>query len=274
MGNKRENELDQLDRDLIEQLDVEEMHVLIREAQSEALHRDAMEKTKEKPVRRFPKWLFWFIAVVFLFSTFSFVFQIYSIPAIEFLAASTRLSSDEDVQLYKKSVVTIAAGDSKGTGFSITSDGKILTNYHVIEGNQTLIVDFPDNGIYTAKVVDTYEEIDLALLQVEGENLPFLELSDNPSYMEHDPIIFIGNPLRFHGIVNEGSLIDSVRLSDWDTEVIMMKAPVYRGNSGSPVLDESGHVIGVVFATMKHKEYGKVGLFVPIGTFLGAFKNN
>ena len=57
-------------------------------------------------------------------------------------------------------------------------------------------------------------------------------------------------------------------LSDWDVPVVMMKAPVYRGNSGSPVLNKDGKVIGVIFATLDHDEHGRVGLFVPIDEYL------
>ncbi|VEF49109.1 Trypsin-like protein serine protease [Bacillus freudenreichii] len=262
-----ERERNQVDSDLIEQIDEEEMHELVRQAQDAALFDAELKKADEKPARRFPRWLFWLISGVFLFSTFSFVFQIYSIPAIEFLAASARLSADEKIKEYKASVVTIAAGDSKGTGFSISSDGKILTNYHVVEGNEQVMVDFPDDGIFMGDVVATYEEIDLALLDVNGNDLPYLELAEHPDYIENDSVIFIGNPLRFHGIANEGSIIHPIRLSGWEEDTVMMKAPVYRGNSGSPVINEGGQVIGVVFATMKHENYGKVGLFVPIESF-------
>lgn len=256
-----------VDGDLFETIDDEEMHALVREAQEDAHTKAGHEKSDEKSVRRFPRWMFWLISAVFLFSTFSFIFQTYSIPAIEFLAASARLSADDNIQAYKKSVVTIAAGDGKGTGFSISSDGKIITNYHVIEGNGQVTVDFPEDGTFIADIVAAYEEIDLALLKVDGEDLPFLELAEQPAYIKDDLITFIGNPLRFHGIVNEGTIIDSVQLRGWDEEVMMMKAPVYRGNSGSPVIDENGEVIGVVFATVKDEVYGKAGLFVPIALY-------
>ncbi len=263
-----EKEQKDVDGDLIERIDEEEMQELVRQAQEDALFKASLEKQSEKTSRRFPRWLFWLISSVFLFSTFSFVFQIYSIPAIEFLAASARLSTDKKVTEYKKSVVTIAAGDSKGTGFSISSDGEILTNYHVIKGHEHVTVDFPEAGVFQAQVTETYEAIDLALLTVDGEYLPYLELEEHPDFPVDEQIKFIGNPLYFHGIVNEGVIIDSIRLRDWDYDVVMMKAPVYHGNSGSPVIDENGQVIGVVFATMKYEGYGKVGLFVPIGLFL------
>ncbi len=267
MEEKKRNKTDS---DLIEQIGEEEMSELVLKAQEEAMLKGSFENQHEKKTksRRFPKWLFWLISSVFLFSTFAFVFQIYSIPAIDFLAASSRLSANEDIQLYQKSVVTIAAGESKGTGFSISEDGKILTNYHVIKGNDKVTVVFPDAGIFTAEVIETYEDIDLALLDIDGEKLPYLELAEHAGFNEHEKIFFIGNPLRFHGIANEGLIIDTIRLSDWDDDVVMIEAPVYRGNSGSPVINESGQVIGVIFATLKHKEYGKVGLFVPVGLFL------
>src|SRR5699024_6666759 len=60
------------------------------------------------------------------------------------------------------------------------------------------------------------------------------------------------------------TMIGYTKLTNWKKETIMMKAPVYRGNSGSPVINYAGQVIGVVFATLEHTEHGKVGLFVPI----------
>lgn len=256
---------DRADSDLFESINDEEMQELVRLAQEESMQKEAFEE--ESPVRRFPKWMFWIISVVFLFSTFSFVIQSYSIPTFEFLSASARLSADPEIQIVKKAVVTVAAGDSKGTGFSIASDGRILTNAHVVEGHEQVTVDFPDNGIFLADVEAVYEQSDLALLKVKGDGLPYLELADDPEFIEGDPVIFIGNPLRFHGIANKGAILGPTQLSGWDDEVIMMNAPVYRGNSGSPVIDHDGQVIGVVFAVMEHEVYGKVGLFVPIGLF-------
>ncbi|MCR2820601.1 S1 family peptidase [Lederbergia panacisoli] len=268
MEGPNENKYDHVDSDLTEDIDPEEMYVLVKEAQAEALAKAANDRDNPLPKRDRPKWIFWLIAVIFLFSSFSFFFEIYSIPAIEFLKTSARLSADKNIQLYKKSVVTIATEDSKGTGFSISSDGKILTNYHVIEGNKRVTVAFPEAGLFVADVIDTYPEVDLALLEINRDNIPFLNMEDEPIITKDERIYFIGNPLRFHGIVNEGTIIDYTQLTDWEDDVVMIKAPVYRGNSGSPVLNEDGQVIGVIFATMKHKEYGKVGLFIPIQVFL------
>ena len=248
-------------------IDDEELQELVLEAQREALSKEGREKMDNKPKRPFPKWLFWLISIVMVVNTFIIVFEIYSIPAIDFLKTSAQLSTQEDISTYKKSVVVILTADSKGTGFSISSEGKILTNYHVVEGNDTVSVSFPEDGRFSANVVETYPTIDLAVLEVDGNNLPFLPLADQPAFVENEPIYFIGNPLRFTGIANEGTIIGEVLLKDWDEPVMMIKAPVYRGNSGSPVLKHDGQVIGVVFATLEHETHGKVGLFIPIDTY-------
>src|SRR5699024_1099250 len=95
-------------------------------------------------------------------------------------------------------------------------------------------------------------------------DVPYLTLAKQTSFTQHESVYFIGNPLNFHGIANKGTVLDYTRLQSWSKDVIMMKAPVYRGSSGSPVINDRGEVIGVVFATTENNEYGKVGLFIPI----------
>lgn len=258
MNSTKQNWEEEVDEEFLE---------FVLEAQREALLKEAQEKTSRKTKRPFPKWIFWIMATVLFINTFAVILQIYSIPAIEFLKASAKLSAQEDISRYKESVVIVLTDDGKGTGFSISSDGTILTNYHVIEGNDTVTVGFPEDGRFKASVVHTYPSVDLAVLKIDGENLPYLELSKQATVVEGDSISFIGNPLSFTGIANEGKIIDYHQLSDWDVPIVMMKAPVYRGNSGSPVLNKDGQVIGVVFATMDHDEYGRVGLFVPIDEY-------
>lgn len=256
-----------------QELTEEEWDELVLEAQREALLKAALDQSNPKSSkikRPFPKWIFWVMAIVMMLSTLSLTFETYSLPAIEFLKTSAKLSTNKDIATYKKSVVVITTEASKGTGFSITSEGTILTNHHVIEGNDKVTVTFPDASRFTATVVDTYPEIDLAILQVAGENLPFLTLADQTTFIENEPIYFIGNPLNFNGIANEGVVIDTILLEDWTQPVTLIKAPVYRGNSGSPVINEAGEVIGVIFATLPHDDYGKVGLFIPIDAYYEA----
>lgn len=256
-----------IDKDLYEEIDDEEMYRLVQEGRRQVLEREKEKKLNPKSKRPFPRWAFWLIALAMMFNVIALLPQTFSIPAIEFLMASAKLSTQDDIKTYKKAVVVIETEDSRGTGFSISSKGEIITNYHVIEGEKTVTVAFPDNGLYKADVVNTYPEVDLAILEVHGEDLPFLELASKTSFDSAEKVKFVGNPLKFQGIANEGKIIDYIRLSSWDEDVIMLNAPVYRGNSGSPVINKQGKVIGVIFATLDHDEHGKVGLFYPIDYF-------
>lgn len=264
MDTDDRKEYDIIDEDLFEEIDDEEMYELVQEAKKEAFERARQRKENLHTKRPFPRWAFWLIAIAMAFNVFALLPQTFSIPAIDFLITSAKLSTQEDIKLYKKSVVVIEASDSRGTGFSISSDGTILTNHHVIEGEENVAVAFPDEGLFTANVVATYPSIDLAVLKVDGEDLPYLELASEATFDQGEHINFIGNPLRFHGIANEGTIIDYIQLSSWDEEVVMIQAPVYRGNSGSPIINNNGQVIGVVFATLNQDDHGKVGLFIPI----------
>lgn len=252
-----------------EALTEEEFLELVLDEQEKALAKERERRLNpipNKPRRQKPVVLIvvWLMALTLVFNTFAVIFNVYSIPAIEFLKVSAKLSNQEDVQLYKKAVVTINTDSGKGTGFAVSEDGYIITNEHVIDNALTITVVFPDNFLYQAQVVEAYKEYDLALLKIEGRDLPHLTLAENSTFTKNEHVYFIGNPLAFSGIANEGKLIGYTNATDIKTDIIMMNAPVYRGNSGSPVINEAGNVIGVVFATGSREPYGKVGLFIPI----------
>lgn len=256
-----------------EELDDEELQELVLAAQEEALLKEKLQRDSPhiKPKKRMRRFILAIISAILFVNTFAILFQIYSIPAIDFLITSSRLSKEPMIKQAKEAVVVLFTEDSKGTGFSITEDGYIITNYHVVEGHDTISVAFQTEGRFTGTVVDVAPSIDLAIVKVDATALPHLSLSSSPSYESNGPIQFIGNPLSFTWIANEGTIVDDIVLSDWDQPVQMIAAPVYKGNSGSPVFDEYGQVIGVIFATLEHKEHRKVGLFVPVDAFFHAF---
>lgn len=251
-----------------EPISEEELIELVLEEQKKALEKERQERLmgvkQTKKMGRSTRLVAWIMAGMLMFSTFAVIFEIYSIPAIEFLKTSASLSGQEDIKAYKKAVVEVKTNSGKGTGFTISSDGYIITNEHVIEDALTVTITFPNDGMFKGEVVKSFPDIDLAILKVQGEDLPYLELADSYEPSKNEAIYFIGNPLYFSGIANEGEIIDYTLLSDWEEQVIMLDAPVYRGNSGSPVINEEGKVIGIIFATINDDQYGRVGLFVPI----------
>lgn len=251
-----------------EHLTEEEFLELVLAEQQKALAEERDRRlngtTSSKKPRFTIRFIMYIMAFVLFFNTFAIIFQIYSFPAIEFIQVSTKLSKQDHIKEFKKAVVVVSTGESKGTGFAISSDGYIVTNEHVIDDALSLTVIFPEDGIYEAKVVSSDPSVDLAVLKIQAKDVPHLKLSNSLTLQEKEHVYFIGNPLYFTGIANEGTLLDYTVPSDWEKPVRMMQAPVYKGNSGSPVISEEGEVVGIVFATMKDETNGKVGLFVPI----------
>lgn len=270
MDKDSKHNRDVIDEDLYEEIDDEELIELVESERKKALIRAHEKNMQNKPKRPFPKWAFWLIAVMMLLNVFAFFPKVAPIPAIDFLITSSKLSLQDDIRTYKKAVVVIEAGDSRGTGFSINEGGTIITNQHVVEGEKSVTVAFPDDGLHNAKVVATYPAVDLAILEAEGEDFPALELAKSSSFNKGDAIYFIGNPLRFQGIANKGTIIGKTSLRDWEKPVVMIDAPVYHGNSGSPVINQDGKVIGVVFATLDTEVHGQVGLYIPIDYYYSA----
>ncbi|WP_079480772.1 S1C family serine protease [Halobacillus salinus] len=264
MSDRKDYEQDIIDKDLYEEIDEEELYELVQEEKRKALERARIEKEQQRTKRPFPRWIFWLIAAMMVGNVIAVLPNTFSIPAIDFLVTSAKLSTNDEVSSYKKSVVVVEAGRSKGTGFSISSEGTIITNHHVIEGEKRIAVGFPDDGLYKAEVVEEYPEIDLAVLETDGEDLPHLPLAEQTNAEPGQHIFFIGNPLRFTGIANQGNVIGYRQLTGWEGPVLMLDAPIYKGNSGSPVINEQGEVIGVVYATLNDETEGRVGLAVPI----------
>lgn len=252
------------EKDLYEDISEEEMFEILQEKKRELIHKKNEEKSK--PKRPFPKWAFWLIALFMIVNIISITPGFFSIPAIEFVKTSAKLLLNDDVRTYKESVVLIDTGSGRGTGFSISEDGYIITNEHVVDEAEHLYVFYPEaGGPHQAEIVWMYDQFDLALLKVDGVQVSYLDLAESATFTPNEHVYFIGNPLSFSGIANEGEIIGWTDAS-LETRVIMLDAPIYRGNSGSPVINKNGEVIAVIYAT-RHDEHGRVGLAIPIEVF-------
>ena len=187
------------------------------------------------------------------------------------LVAASCLRAEDDVQkLVKKarqSVVQISFSgrDGKqqglGTGFIISADGLIATNLHVIGEARPITVELPDKRKLPVKVVQASDRaLDLALLKVDAKDLPALSLADSDKVEDAQPIVVLGNPLGLkHSVVT--GVISGQREMD-GRQMLQIAMPIERGNSGGPVLDAKGNVLGVV--TMKSLVTNNLGFAVGI----------
>lgn len=151
--------------------------------------------------------------------------------------------------------------DGLGTGFVVSDDGLIATNLHVIGEARRLMVE-TDNGDIeeVIEVHATDSHLDLALLRIRRKDLPPLPLGDSAAIRQGDPIVAMGNPegLSFsivEGVVSAMRDIDSVPM-------IQVAIPIEQGNSGGPVLDRSGNVLGLV--TLKSLKTDNLGFAMPV----------
>jgi len=152
----------------------------------------------------------------------------------------------------------------QGSGFFISRDGYAVTNNHVVQNADNVQVTTDDGKTYTAKVIGTDARTDLALIKIDGNDFPFVKLSDAPPRVG-DWVIAVGNPFGLGGTVTAG--IVSARGRDIHAgpydDFIQIDAPVNKGNSGGPTFDVDGNVIGVNTAIFSPSG-GSVGIAFAI----------
>jgi serine protease Do len=136
-----------------------------------------------------------------------------------------------------------------GSGVIVSADGTILTNAHVIDGAEKITVLLNDNKTFDAKLVGADKPSDLAVLKIEAQNMPFLNLGNSDTVRIGDIVLAIGNPLGIGQTVTAGIISAKGRrtgLSDGSFEdFLQTDAPINRGNSGGALVNLSGELIGI-----------------------------
>ena len=148
-----------------------------------------------------------------------------------------------------------------GSGFVISEDGYIVTNNHVIEGADEISIEFPDGTVLEATVVGTDKVVDIAVLKVDaGGPLPFVTFGDSDTARVGDWVLAIGNPLGQGFSVTAGIVSARAReLSGAYDDFIQTDAAINRGNSGGPLFNMDGEVIGVNTAILSPNG-GSIGI--------------
>src|SRR6267378_6156819 len=137
---------------------------------------------------------------------------------------------------------------SEGSGFVIRSDGYVLTNNHVIDGADRIQVKFKDGRVLTAKVIGSDDRTDIAVIKVEANNLPVVELGNSDEVKVGQLVCAIGAPYKFEYTFTTGVVSAKGRnelLADKYEDYIQTDASINPGNSGGPLCDIDGKVIGM-----------------------------
>ena len=137
--------------------------------------------------------------------------------------------------------------DGFGSGFVLSEDGYIVTNAHVVKNAQSILVSFPDRRQFDATLVGADERTDVAVLKIEGSNFPVLTLGDSSALKVGQWVLAIGSPFGFEYTATQGIVSALARSLPNDTYVpfIQTDVAVNPGNSGGPLFDLDGNVIGV-----------------------------
>lgn len=160
-----------------------------------------------------------------------------------------------------------------GSGFIISADGYILTNYHVVEeadeGGLDITVTTYEGDKYTAKIVGKEADNDVALLKIDAENLPALVLNTSGNLTVGQDVYVIGNPLGeltytlTDGIVSALDRDIAVE-SNVSIRMFQLSAAINSGNSGGPVFNDRGEVIGIASAKYADTGVEGLGFAIPI----------
>lgn len=157
-----------------------------------------------------------------------------------------------------------------GSGFMISNDGRILTNAHVVEGADQVTVVLNDGRSFAGKVIGADPVTDVAVVQIEANNLPTIESANSDSIVVGQWAIAIGNPLGLNNTVTQGIVSATGRsgsdigIRDKRLDFIQTDAAINPGNSGGPLLNAQGQVIGVNTAILGGAQ--GLGFAIPIET--------
>src|SRR3954447_12473787 len=161
------------------------------------------------------------------------------------------------------------ASQSLGSGFLINESGFILTNFHVVSGSRRIQVTLSDQTQYYATALDTDRSDDLALIKITPKRpVEYLRLGDSEHLQVGQKVLAIGNPFGLEGTLTVGVVSSIGRAIEGENErrlegMIQTDAAINGGNSGGPLLDSNGYVIGINTAILGQTNMG-IGFALPI----------
>jgi serine protease Do len=155
----------------------------------------------------------------------------------------------------------------QGSGFIVSKDGVIITNNHVIQDTNKIIVQLNDGREFDAKVLGADPQSDVAVIKIESNDLPFLTLGDSSKLEMGDLVFAIGNPLSLQSSMTQG-IVSATGRANLDIasfeDFIQTDAAINRGNSGGPLVNYRAEVIGINTAIASNTGgYMGIGFAIP-----------
>ena len=160
---------------------------------------------------------------------------------------------------------------SAGSGFVLTKDGYIVTNYHVVKDGETVKVTMYNGDEYEAKYVGGDEDYDIAVIKVEAQDLQAVTLGDSSSLNVGDHVLAIGNPLGELTFSMSGGMVScvnrAINVDGTPFNMIQTDASINPGNSGGPLFNQYGEVVGIVsakYSSTGNESVEGLGFAIPI----------
>lgn len=194
-----------------------------------------------------------------------------SILFIALLTFALRASAiNFDAESIYKSVVVVYSGNALGSGFAI-GNSCIITNAHVINDKNDVTVSVYKDKAYSTEILKIDKNLDLAVLKIQSKKLPYLKIANYNDVQIGSDVYAIGAPESLSYTLTKGVLSAKDRLIG-EMKYIQIDAPINSGNSGGPLLNDKGEVIGV--NTLKLFDSEGIGLAIPMTTVIEFLNDN
>ena len=184
---------------------------------------------------------------------------------LDFLQSRVDLQDSPELQQAASAVVSLEAYKEdqynhlsrRGTGFNISDTGLIITNQHIVENSRSVKIEFENGTILYSQDIQFIANADVALIKLHAQSLPCVSLYSETVPEPGSIVSVIGNPLGLKQVILQGSVIGYYNLEKTPIPIMLLDIDCQPGNSGSPVINEQGQVVGVVYAVTATEEDGK-----------------
>ncbi len=192
-----------------------------------------------------------------------------SIPVPDLTGTTTEMTRQEVTETYRGAVVRIETDLGSGSGFIIKSSGTIVTNAHVVRDAATITVYLDDGTTHTGRVLGIDTEHDIALVKIDAADLPVIELVAGNAGQLGQQVIVLGYPLGNENLTVTSGIISSYEYdSGSNINWVQTDSAVNPGNSGGPMLNLNGQLVGMVTAKAVGVDVEGVGYAISAETLL------